>query len=330
MTSTLHDALHSYDSIDELLGDGRHRFFSHGYKNTNPMLRELRISHTPAESQLTARAGLALSGGWSTKGTSQQTPHLGTTDVMVLGARMSEAMLASRHSPGLLPGAYVQSVTVSGGQTPVEGSLEDLECSASLTPDAGGQGSTVRCRVVSMAAEVRVAHADAGLCLASIASPSEEALVGPGSSRLYGDLWSRRQVTLESVRLSPLESVASARLSFVEEQVQGVRQGMESAHVGEPSPLEYFVASLQLGQVLLYELDRVTRASSSTLWMRKTRITITPRPLTGLPPRFEAVLNVRLKNPRIVEKAGEKWRCADVVGSTPQAEVVCSVAHRIP
>lgn len=140
MTSTLHDALHSYDSIDELLGDGRHRFFSHGYKNTNPMLRELRISHTPAESQLTARAGLALSGGWSTKGTSQQTPHLGTTDVMVLGARMSEAMLASRHSPGLLPGACVQSVTVSGGQTPVEGSLEDLECSASLTPDAGGQG----------------------------------------------------------------------------------------------------------------------------------------------------------------------------------------------
>ncbi|BCW37692.1 hypothetical protein StoSoilA2_37480 [Arthrobacter sp. StoSoilA2] len=335
MPLALHSNARSYTSIDELLGDGRGRFFSHGYKTTNPRLRELRVNHTVSESTLTARAALGVEGTWSMKGNSEQTPHLGTTDVLVLAARMAEALLASRYSPGLLPAAYLASVTISGGSEPVEGALGDLECRATLQDL--GHASVLRCSVASMTTVLEVAHEPAELGLASVQSPSEEALVGDAGTRLYGGLWAERQVSLLDVVLDPGEGTASAQLSFRQQPSQQSslgrslddRRGLEAAYPQALSAVEYFVASLQLGQVLLYRLDSMNRADSNTLWMRKTRIT-----LNGSCPRNGGGqgtgLAVRLHKSRLIEKDGGWWRCADVVGTFDGGEVVCSVAHQLP
>ncbi|MDR6686637.1 hypothetical protein J2Y41_002198 [Arthrobacter sp. 1088] len=335
MPLALHSNTRSYTSIDELLGDGRGRFFSHGYKTTNPRLRELCVNHTVSESTLTARAALGVEGTWSMKGNSEQTPHLGTTDVLVLAARMAEALLASRYSPGLLPAAYISSVTISGGNEPVEGALGDLECRATLQDL--GHASVLRCSVASMTAVLEVAHEHAELGLASVQSPSEEALVGDAGTRLYGGLWAERHVSLLDVVLDPGEGTASAQLSFRQRPSQQSslgrslddRRGLEAAYPQALSAVEYFVASLQLGQVLLYRLDSMDRADSNTLWMRKTRIT-----LNGSCPRNGGGqgtgLAVRLHKSRLIEKDGGWWRCADVVGTFDGGEVVCSVAHQLP
>ncbi len=250
-------ATESYASIDDLLGDGRRRFFSHGYKTTNPRLRNLRVAHTVAESTLTARASLGVAGVWSVKGNQEQTPHLGTTDVLVLACRMAEALLASRFSPDILPAAYLTSVTISGGSEPVEDTLGDLGCKATLQDH--GDGSVLRCSVASMSAVLEVTHAPAELGLASVESPSEEALVGDAATRLYGDLWAERQVTLSDVVLEAAQGAAHAQLSFRQQPTLGHqlgdRRGLEAAYPQALSAVEYFVATLQLGQVLLYSLD---------------------------------------------------------------------------
>lgn len=320
----------SYASIDELLGDGSRRFFSHGYKSTNPRLSSLRVVHTLAESTLTARAALGLDGVWSVKGNSEQVPHLGTTDVLVLACRMAEALLASRYSPDLLPTARLASVTISGGSEPVEGLLGDLECRATL--EDGAAGSVIRCSVASMGAVLEIDHQPAGLGLASVQSPTEEALVGEAGSRLYGQLWAQRQVSLLDVVLDG-DGNARAGLSFREQPFLGRnlgdRRGLEAAYPQALSAVEYFVGSLQLGQVLLYRLDSMDRANSNTLWMRRTRITLNvPCPKIGGGQGTE--LTVRLKKSRLIEKDGGVWRCADVVGTFDGGEVVCSVAHRLP
>lgn len=331
MPLALRPSPESYASIDELLGDGRRRFFSHGYKSTHPRLRELRVAHTVSESTLRARAGLGVEGVWSVKGDSEQVPHLGTTDVMVLSCRMAEALLASRYSPELLPSAYLKSVTISGGSEPVEGTLGDLACRATLQDL--GDGSLVRCSVASMSAVLEVAHDPSELGLASVQSPSEEALVGAADTRLYGELWADRQVSLLDVVLEPDPGTARAQLSFREQPSLSRhfddRRGLEAAYPQSLSAVEYFVASLQLGQVLLYRLDAMNRADSNTLWMRKTRITISgPCPKIG--GGQGTGLAVRLKKSRLIEKDGGLWRCADVVGTFDGGEVVCSVAHQLP
>ncbi|UVJ39028.1 AvrD family protein [Arthrobacter sp. CJ23] len=332
MPLALRSATERYASIDELLGDGRRRFFSHGYKSTNPRLHELRVAHTVSESTLTARAGLGVEGVWSVKGDSAQTPHLGTTDVLVLACRMAEALLASRYSPELLPKAYLQSVTISGGSEPVEGALGHLDCQATLQ-DVGDGSSVLRCSVASMNAVLQLAHAPAELGLASVQSPSEDALVGESGTRLYGGLWAERQVSLLDVVLEPDDGTACALLSFRQQPSLGHplvrRRGLEAAYPQALSAVEYFVATLQLGQVLLYRLDAMNRADSNTLWMRKTRITFSgpgPKAAGG----HGTGLAVRLQKSRLIVKDGEPWRCADVVGTFDGGEVVCSVAHQLP
>ncbi|MET3176102.1 UNVERIFIED_ORG: hypothetical protein ABIB52_003976 [Arthrobacter sp. UYCu721] len=325
-------ATESHASIDDLLGDGRHRFFSQGYKSTNPQLHELRVAHGVSESTLTARAGLGMQGTWSVKGNSEQTPHLGTTDVLVLACRMAEALLASRYSPEILPKAYLESVTISGGSEPVEGALGDLECRATLQSISNGSTSVLRCSVASMTATLEVAHASVELGLASVQSPSEEALVGDAGTRLYGDLWAERQVSLEDVQLEPEDGTADAQLSFSQQPSRSYhagRRGLEAAYPQALCAVEYFVATLQLGQVLLYRFDAMDRADSNTLWMRKTRITLSrPGPQGAGGPGTG--LAVRLRKNRMIVKDGESWRCADVVGTFDGGEVVCSVAHRLP
>ncbi|NWL33231.1 AvrD family protein [Paenarthrobacter nitroguajacolicus] len=331
MPLALRPATESYASIDDLLGDGRRRFFSHGYKTTNPRLRNLRVAHTVAESTLTARASLGVAGVWSVKGNQEQTPHLGTTDVLVLACRMAEALLASRFSPDILPAAYLTSVTISGGSEPVEDTLGDLGCKATLQDH--GDGSVLRCSVASMSAVLEVTHAPAELGLASVESPSEEALVGDAATRLYGDLWAERQVTLSDVVLEPAQGAAHAQLSFRQQPTLGHqlgdRRGLEAAYPQALSAVEYFVATLQLGQVLLYSLDAMNRSDSNTLWMRKTRVTFTgPGPKIG--GGQGTGLSVGLQKSRLIGKDGGSWRCADVVGTFDGGEVVCSVAHQLP
>ncbi|GAA4142628.1 AvrD family protein [Leifsonia shinshuensis] len=331
MPLTTRSAPQRYATIDDLLGDGRSRFFSHGYKSTNPLLRRVRVAHGVSESTLTARAGIAIHGSWSLKGETEQIPHLGTTDVLVLACRMAEAILAGRYSPEILPTAYVESIIVSGGGEPVEGDLSDLESGATLQTGSNGSPSVMRCSVASMTATLTVAHDAHELGLASVQAPTEEALVGDAGSRLYGDRWARRRVSLEDIQLDAEDEAVSAQLSFSQPTPSRIADlsGLEAAYPHALCAVDFFVATLQLGQVLLYGFDSVNRAESNTLWMRKTRIALS-RPSPHAEAGRTTGLTVRLRRNRLIEKQDESWRCADVVGTFDGGEVVCSVAHRLP
>lgn len=326
-------ASETYASIDELLGDGRERFFSHGYRSTNPQLRDVAVSHTPPVSTLTARASLDVQGIWSVKGSSGQTPHLGTTDVLVLASRAAEILLASRYSAAILADAYLASIVISGGSSPVEGSLAQLECHATLQTVPDGSTSALRCSVASMTATLEIAHAKAESTQSPHESVSELDLLGRASTRLYGELWAQRQLSIEKIRLDLDEGVAAGQLSLRElSAVVGARSdrtGLEAAFSHELAAIEYFVATLQLGQVLLYELDALDRAESNTLWMRTTRITLS-HPTARAARASAAGLQAQLRNSRVVLKEGASWRCADVAGSFDGGTVVSSVAHRLP
>ncbi|MEV8249757.1 AvrD family protein [Microbacterium sp. NPDC076768] len=318
--------------IDDLLGDGSYRFFSQGYKSTNPQLHDLRVTHTASESTLSAHASLAMKGLWSVKGQSEQTPHLGTTDVLVLACKMAEALLASRYSPEILIGAYLKSVSISGGSEPVEGTLDRLDCLARVQGAANGSSSVLSCSVASMTATIEVIHSSFEQELLAVRSSSEEDLVGAAGTRLYGDLWADRHVSLKDVRLSAQEGTVHAQLSFRHQTPwsQGIdRRGLEAAYPHGLSAIEYFVATLQLGQVLLYRFDSLARADSNTLWMRKTRMALS-RPTHRRAGEPGIGLGVHLRNNRVIEKDGGSWRCADVVGTFDDGEVVCSVTHRLP
>jgi hypothetical protein len=91
--------------------------------------------------------------------------------------------------------------------------------------------------------------------------------------------------------------------------------------------VDCFVTSLQLAQVLLYEMDAMQRSDSSTLWMRHTRIDAAGPPRAT---RENVPLTTSLTNTCLLEMDGGLWRTSDIIGQLGCVQLRCAVAHMLP
>ncbi|CAN7147534.1 AvrD family protein [Arthrobacter sp. LjRoot14] len=316
-------------NVDDYLGPSTARFFGSGYRKTTPALRKLSIRHTPdGISHMDARGSVRVGDLWSIKGSTSQKPHLGTTDAIVLALEASEALLASRYAPSILPLVYVRELTITAGSEPVEDTLDDFP----VTAETNGQSTDgiihVSVEMASMKAVLALHHPMCVASKANLRTDNPDALIGDTARRIYGDIYKSRRSDIRNVSVGTGATTAEATLIVTGGNGDTPGLGLEAGYQPGLSLLEGFVATLQLGQVLLYELDRMTRADSNTLWMRRTVITATAPPtsiLTDLP------LDVRLRRPRTLPLNGEQWRCADIVGRIgDHLEITCDVAHQLP
>ncbi|MFF1829998.1 AvrD family protein [Paenarthrobacter sp. NPDC058040] len=317
-------------NVDDYLGPKSTRFFGSGYRQTTPALRGLSIHHTADGTTLMeARGSVRVGDHWSVKGSTAQQPHLGTTDAIVLALEAAEALLASRYSPSILPSVYVRQLTLTAGTTPIEDILNNFPVTATTNGQSDDGIMMIHVEMASMKAVLALHHP---LCVASKANlrtENPDALVGDAAKRVYGDIYKSRETDIRDITLENTELSGSATLAIeqpFDEQHDSV--GLEGAYQPGLSLMEAFVATLQLGQVLLYELDGLTRAESNTLWMRRTVITATEPPSSienGLP------LNVKLRRSRILPLNGSNWRCAEIEGRIgSQLGITCDVAHEVP
>ncbi|MFK0007491.1 AvrD family protein [Paenarthrobacter sp. NPDC090520] len=318
------------NNVDDYLGPKSTRFFGSGYRQTTPALRGLSIRHTvDGYTFMEARGSVRVGDHWSVKGTTAQEPHLGTTDAIVLALEAAEALLASRYSPSILPAVYVRKLTLVAGTTPIEDILDDFPVTATSNGQSDDGIILINVEMASMKAVLELHHP---LCVASKANlrtENPDALVGDAARRVYGDIYKSRDTDILDVTLDVAVPSGSATALVTEApNVRSEPIGLEGAYQPGLSLMEAFVTTLQLGQVLLYELDGVTRAQSNTLWMRRTVITASAPPssiLDGLP------LNVQLRRPRVLPLNGSNWRCADIEGRIGSHLVItCDVAHEIP
>lgn len=329
MSLTLPDPL-VLANVDDYLGPSSNRFFGSGYRKTTPALHELAIRHSPdGTTVMEARGSVRVGDHWSVKGSTSQQPHLGTTDAIVLALEAAEALLASRYAPSILPSVYVREITLIAGTTPIEDTLDDFPVTATTTGQSNDGVMRVHIEMASMKAVMEVHHP---LCVASRANlrtENPDALVGDAALRVYGDIYKSRQTDIRDITLDSSALTSRATVA-VSEPVPDLPAsiGLEGAYQPGLSLMEGFVATLQLGQVLLYELDGLSRADSNTLWMRRTVIKASAPPSSirsGLP------LDVKLRRSRILPLNGSNWRCADIVGRIGEhLEITCDVAHELP
>lgn len=325
-------------SIDALLGPRENRFFGEGFKRAKHQLRQISVTSGPGQaSQTSARVSVSYPKDWSRKADKDQRPHLSTVDVLVIGARMSEIHLA--HTLGLSEEqqarAVLQRARIKAGTSPVEDDLADFPAVAQVVAtapfDTAGElfVSTVDCVVGTLRMRCEIRH-EAGVpnpAAALFDSPYE--VLGDPRAGLYGKGFTSRRQFVEDVELDPQTHTATAAVRVTaEEEAPLPAAGLDGAYHACASPVDAFVVGLQLGQVLLYALDGVPRASSNTLWMRETLLE--PDPLRGpLPPTASAT--AWLERHKLLENSkAETWRSADIVGDFHGVRMRCSVAHRLP
>lgn len=321
-------ALPALPAIDDLLGPSASRFFGSGYRGTDPRLRSVVVRHDGAASRLEARGSISVVERWSTKGDVDQLPHLSTTDVLVLAVQAAEILLAATFSPAFLVDVVLRRVVVVAGKEPVEGAHQDFAVSARLDDACRDRDVSVHAFVGTMTVEVTVHRplAVAGRVDLTVASPDE--LLGDTARRVHGAGYASRSVDVREVATVGHDEAHARLVATTLPGAVGQDLGIGATARPSLSFVEAFVATLQLAQVLLYELDHVPRADSSTLWMRRTVVES-----DGAALWLDAThpIDVTLVQPRLVVLRGETWRCAQVravVGSS--TTVHCDVAHRIP
>ncbi|WP_027346166.1 AvrD family protein [Hamadaea tsunoensis] len=316
------------DSIDDYLGPGEKRFFSRGYQRSRYRVHGLAVD--AAQPAVTGRVDVAYPADWSTKDGVDQRPHLSTIDALVLAVQLAEVHLAL--GQGLTPAersaAVLRKAVIRAGGAPQE-DLGGIELSARLVQrqdaysgyDCSVGGFRVRCEIGHPAAQSEPGPA-AGL-------DGFEPVLGPAGDRFYGAGFTTRRHHIRAVDVDRASLTAHADVHFdAEPGVAGL--GVGGARQPAVELVDAFVVSLQLAQVLMYELDGLSRGRSNTLWMMQTVLTA-PADAVALPsPGDRLPATVRLANTRVLPLRGGIWRSVDIHGELAGITLRAAFAHELP
>lgn len=321
----------AFTDVTDRLGPAERRFFGEGYKRAEHRLYGLRPTGGAEDATIEGTASVSYPADWSRKGGVDQQPHLSTVDAVLLAVQLAEAHLA--HHAGLddpqRRAAWVRAIRIRAGARPVE-DLAAFPVSVRRSEvrdvpfEPRRRVSVLECTVGTMRAQVEIDHP-----VPSGRRSELDGLLRPQWNRPYGQAYRARRQYVERVRVMPARTRATARLrldTWGAATVPGT--GIEGWYQPSAGLIDAFVTALQLGQVMLYELDGMDREDSNTLWMRAASIEAdTPhRPVTDTLPTA-----AELAGPALVRLRGtETWRRAEIKGQLPGIRVSCSVAHQLP
>ncbi|WP_407107711.1 AvrD family protein [Rhodococcus aetherivorans] len=325
------------DSPSRYLGPAEDRFFGAGYRRVRQNLRFAGLLDHPATG-IRANAGVECPSDWSTKGTTAQRPHLSTIDVLLVATRAAGAVIGAAY--GLdeadLAAAWVRSVVIRAAAAPVEHDLGNLDVTAEHVRSEVEPGraehagrsacvDAVRVRVAGFAVELEVVHPGVGTPASRLDPAVADRLLAHAAGP-YADGYRTHEMRTQDIRVDG--TVAHARSRLVAGPGDGIPgAGLAARYEPHVTLVDAFVETLQLGQILMYELDGIDRATSNTLWMRRTVLhTADPAVQT----EAEVPVTVTLEALRSLARGGALWRACDIVSERNGTAVRCSVAHELP
>ncbi|MFF5546146.1 AvrD family protein [Streptomyces olivaceoviridis] len=328
----------SLTSIDDYLGPSETRFFSRGYQRAGYRVRDVVV--TPADAPdagVRATVDVTYPADWSRKkdGTDLR-PHLSTVDALVLGVQLAELHLA--HGYGLDGAARtrmrLRKVVLRAGGAPQE-ELTDIPLAARLVrteelPGSARHLSVHDCTVGNLRVRCEIEHDIATRTVEEARHESLEKALGPGTERFWGEGFKNRRHFIHDVRVDLDALAARADVHFAPEPDAG-REGIEGDTQPSVSLIDAFVVNLQLVQVLMYELDSISRAESNTLWMMQT---VLEAPRDGSPapggPDAPAVAEAALTGKRLLPLRGGIWRSVEIKAGLAGVRLRCGFAHELP
>ncbi|GAA1082050.1 AvrD family protein [Kitasatospora arboriphila] len=337
-------------SIDDYLGPGETRFFSRGYQRAGYRVHGLHV--TPAGPAGSASATSTASGAepgvrgtldlrypadWSRKkdGTDLR-PHLSTVDALVLGVQLAELHLAHAYGLGEAERRTVRlaKVVLRAGTAPQE-DLTGVPLSARLrsTEPAGARYRSVHeCAVGNLRVRVETEHPIVERAAEEARFGSLDAALGRGEYRFYGAGFKYRHHEITDVAVDNREHGATALVRFTRRA--GAPAPVDGIAAGDRptvSLIDCFVVNLQLAQVLMYELDGLSRADSNTLWMMQTVLTAPEEePAVELVEGRPFTTRAALTGRRLLPLRGGTWRNVELSGGLAGIGMRCSFAHELP
>lgn len=311
-----------YSNIEDYLGPAATRFFGAGYRRARYQVENVVV----AGEEVTASATVRYPVDWSRKSDDVDLrPHLSTIDTLVLGAQLAEVYLAGVH--GLDEAArqrmWLRRVTLRAGMTPQE-ELTGLPAILRHRKTGPDGSSVVDCSIGTMRIQLEVSHPTGGQSVMGSYDTLADVL-GPADDRYYGTGFARQAHSLTEVDADTAGLTASATVQL--KNGFTAKAGIEGGYQPSVSMVDCFVVNLQLAQVLMYELDSLSRGGSNTLWMMQTTLTA-QRPSRAWP--AEPIAKTAVTGSHLLPLRGKTWRNVDIVGELGGVSLRSSLAHELP
>ncbi|MBD2801581.1 hypothetical protein ID854_14265 [Xenorhabdus sp. M] len=278
-------------NADSYLGSSKTRFFSSGYKKVDYEIKDEVILGNEYNSMLT----LIYPDDWSIKNKKNLNPHLSSVDVILMSAYASGKLLNQFEN------SYykITSMMICASHTPVE-RLTNIPINFGLNYCEEEGIIYLQGKVGNMKSQLKVER-----------KKDNDILLTP--------VFSRKE--FKSVNHEIKDILLEGKYKS-EALVVKTILGRKTDYIDY---IDAFVSSLQIGQILLYELDGITREESNNLWMRNIKLNETD----AYNHKNSGTLEVTLENTNLISKGNDKWRSADIVANLNNIQVRCSVAHQL-
>ena len=283
-----------YQSIDDFLGARETRYFGRGYINTSQVISDFALAEEKGVLSFSCFGSLLVPEVWSVKGESKQKPHLSSIDAIEFAIECLGHLFHHAFSGDDCSSKLIEKIDIAAGTEPVEERLD----------------------VIPLKGHMRNSRPGTYVLEMSISSMKVSIILSRGTRKSQFVIGQERQaVVINDLMLNQGTLTAFAIVT------------PERKNIAESWALSScFAAALQLGQVLLYKLDNLSRETSDTLWMRRLSIDVSPSiPALDRPQPIYA----RLKNVKKLKMAGETWRRATISSIMCNTQIDCSVAHKI-
>lgn len=317
-----------FDHIEDFLGEKNKRFFSHGYKRTTRSISNIVITDSGAE----AACQVSVPEDWSLKGNTHQAIHLSSIDALLIALQLSEAYCVVRYrlSEAQRRAMTIEYFSMKADEKPLEdlssframvGLLAVNNNTLSLTSNVGGMHIELKFQLPIL---LNNPHNNYVFFPNKAARyKTIDVILGKAGTNFYGGRFADATHNIKnvSVDLGLLSVTSDVDGDFPSRS--GYR-GMETMLKQCASPIDVMVIISQLIQCYLYLLDGISRANSSTLWMRSMTLEMSDETNQD---DMSASINVLRSEKILVNNI--PWRCAYVRGNFGGMTIFYSLAHAL-
>lgn len=274
---------------DAYLGPSGNRFFSSGYKRVSYDIAD----ESARDNGYASSFKIIYPEDWSVK-KNKLRPHLSSIDVMLMSARACGKILSTRNNFNF----EISCITIRASKKPIE-ELDYIKISFDVISESENT-LFFSGKVGNMSVNLEVIrHEEHDLQL----SPA---------------------FNIEGFKHS-VQSIKNIRIKSKFESEALVIKTINGERAKKLDYIDAFVSGLQLGQILLYELDDITREGSNNLWMRSVNFKFHSKETTSNSNHLDVVL----ENTTLIRKHDAEWRSADIVANLNHIQVKCSVTHQL-
>lgn len=315
-----------YRAIDDLLGPASSRFFGSGYRRVEQQVKHIEtvpIDLTTVER--TDLAGVIYPTDWSTKKAGQALrPHVSTIDSCVFSKIIAESHL--RGWAGLtedqIASSWIRSIGMRAGPVAQE-DTDEVKVHTTVVQKPGDAASgPVSFEFTSLIGSMRTEYT----VVVPALPERPRRTVSP--ELLTDRTHLRATIDLRDIELDLVERTAAATYLLRAQDAGGERSaGIASAYQPYLTDVHNILGIAQIGQALLYQVDRIKRADSNTLWTRSFTARREGPPRQG---RNTGLVSVAVVDHEHLRTGGDTWSISSWTSACEDLVTTFELAHKLP